>query len=190
MFFAHFFLDSCILLMCWRFCAIWSKKEFRMEFLLLYRWLRYFCLSFHSIKCQPKKAAFFFFFFFCDKYIYNYFCRLFLPINIIIIRIPIYLYVYDMLCYLWGICCILWKLFTHIYYIKLWNYFSIIISILSRVKIASSFYLLGCFKSKETDSVGFIAKIHFLRYVNSIFMSKNSQNFVVLEYFTKTDIFF
>ena len=45
--------------------------------------------------------------------------------------------------------------------------------------------LSGRFKSKETDSVHFITKIHISRYVDSIFMffmSKNSQNSVVLEY--------
>ena len=54
--------------------------------------------------------------------------------------------------------------------------------------------LSGRLKSKETDFVGFIIKIHKSRYVNPIFMifmSKNSQQSVLLEYkfvFTKLAI--
>ena len=46
------------------------------------------------------------------------------------------------------------------------------------------FNLSGCFKSKETDFVGFITKIHILRYANPIFVffiqKKNTQHYVVL----------
>ena len=57
--------------------------------------------------------------------------------------------------------------------------------------------IIGRFKSKETDFVGFITKIHISRYVNPIFMFfmlKNSQHFVALEYicicFLKKPLFF
>ena len=53
--------------------------------------------------------------------------------------------------------------------------------------------LSGRLKSKESDFVGFITKIHILRFVDPIcmfFMSKNSQHSVVLEYIFAIFLFF
>ena len=44
--------------------------------------------------------------------------------------------------------------------------------------ILDSIKLLGRFKLKETDSVGFITKNHFSRYLNPIFMFFMSKNCV------------
>ena len=48
-----------------------------------------------------------------------------------------------------------------------------------------NFLISGRFKSKETDFLGFITKVHISRYVDPsfmLFMSQNLQHSVVLEY--------